>query len=358
MKKQFNTDKFMRNTMKKYELSTMINNLLISNELPYRLIQSENEKTYMAGLVMNTKMMDTRIMVIEITIPASDAYQYAIKCYDVEDGDYFANDSLKTNLTTIDKSVSLPDGIHVDIRKDGKIVFALTRDIGMPCNEEDVVADINRIADTCMHNTLKIIDLIIQSQYASKVCDPDLRFIHDLTDTVFYSTALNRNFFPSSITSPIVNEIISDMNLKHKMEMFRSLPDDTYILPYYPNDEKAKANYIFGLLKTEIKLGEIAYNNNIKQYYTGILIGIMRRMEIAQQTQMDLICNYINAQSVISEVKQDLLGFYRFMCNEEEDRAFFIFDDLGLLNYLSEGTGDSKKHRYISTMDNPFYRNL
>ena len=44
----------MRNTMKKYELSTMINNLLVSNELPYRIIRSENENTYMAGLVMDT----------------------------------------------------------------------------------------------------------------------------------------------------------------------------------------------------------------------------------------------------------------------------------------------------------------
>lgn len=347
----------MRNTMKKYELSTMINNLLVSNELPYRIIRSENENTYMAGLVMDTKMKDTRIMVIEITIPALDAYQYAIKCYDVEDGDSLANDSLKTYLTAIDKSVSLPDGIRVDIGKDGKIVFEITRDIGMPCTGEDIAADINRIADACMHNTLKIIDLIIQSLYTSKVCDPDLSFIRDLTDTVFYSTDSNRDFFPSSITSPIVNEIISDMNLKHKMEVFRSLPDGTHISRCYPNDEKAKANYIFGLLKAEIILGEFAYSNGIEPHYTNILISVLRRMEIAKQTQLDLICNYINAQSVNDEVKQGLLWFYRSMCNEE-DRAFFIFDDLGLLNYLSEGTGDSKKHRYSITMDNPFYRNL
>lgn len=303
----------------------MIGNLLDCNNLLYRIIRSENENTFMIGLVV-----DDAIMVIEITVPVSGTYQYAIKCYDVEN--QFGDDSVKTYITNIDKSISLPEGISVDIGKDGQIAFTITKDIGMPCNEEDVGADINRIVKTCAHNTLKIMDLIIQSKHASNVYDPDLHFIKDLTDMIFFSTEFNRNFFTGSITGRIVNEIISDMNLKHKMEVFRSLQDDTVIMPCYPNEEKAKTNYIVGLLRAQVKLDELAYDNDIEPQYTGYIRMAMRRMEIPQQTRMDLICNYINSQSINYEVKQGLLFFCRSICNLEE-RASMFFEYLGIDQY-------------------------
>lgn len=334
----------MTNTAKNPELFTIIGNLLDCNNLLYRIIQSENENTFMIGLVV-----DDAIMVIEITVPVSGTYQYAIKCYDVEN--QFGDDSVKTYITNIYKSISLPDGICVDIGKDGEIIFTITKDIGMPCNEEDVGADINRIVKTCAHNTLKIKDLIIQSKHASKVYDPDRCFIRDLTNMIFVSTNADRNFFTGSITSTIVNEIVSDMNLKHKMEVFRSLSDDTVIMPCYPNEENAKTNYIVGLLRAQVKLNELAYSNNVKLYDTDSLIRTMLRMEIPQQTRMDLICNYINSKSINDDVKQGLLDFYRFMCNDEERGAMF-FEKLGI-DYLSENSIDLQSTKTY-TWGNPF----
>ncbi|MCE8924932.1 hypothetical protein [Bacteroides ovatus] len=292
-------------------LANSIYEHLERNKWPYSHYSYDDEDIFKVGVYG-----EYQIMLLRISVPKNDSTQYKMECSYLEFATRTNNgdDSYKHITTNVKKDYT-----------DKGVVFTLERTNLDNYDDSLFINDFDSLTEICDKYNGEI-------PLETFLCDEWLSFIEDLTNITF--SASNGDMLNAGETnSKLISNIVTEMGLNEKLELFRSPTSDNLKYPYYPKDKKSQCRYIRGLLRLIFNLEKIAYEEKFQLVSNNILFMAMRGMGFSQQERQAMIVDEFRPflSSFPKTVSSNILESYCYMSNDM-NRAYFLFESEGIVD--------------------------